>query len=159
MKLFRWCKLYFCEAWIHHKTFKLKEYGEKSVRRNFCTAKIPYGENSVRRKLRTAKVPYGENSYGENSVRRKIRTAKSPTAKIPTAKIPTAKIPTANIPATVWTPKVIQKFKSSFRSWAAWQLHMTRHLLETLLMSPSSFGKVRHSPITHLSWMQFVVYA
>ena len=71
MKLFRWWKLYFCEAWIHHKAFQLKDYGEKSVRRKFRTAKIPYGEDSVRRKFCKAIVLYGEKSYGEKSVRQK----------------------------------------------------------------------------------------
>ena len=61
MRLSRWWKLCFCEAWINHKTFQLKDYGEKSARRKIRTAKNPffeksYGENSQ-----------GENSYGENS--------------------------------------------------------------------------------------------
>ena len=65
MKLFRWWMLCFCEAWIHHKTFQLKDYGEKSVRRKFRAAKI-----------HTAKNPYGEKSVRRKVLRRKFRRQK-----------------------------------------------------------------------------------
>lgn len=58
-----------CWIWTLYSKFL---YGEISVRRNFCTAK-----------LTTVKLP-----YGEISLRRSFHTANFPTAKFPTGEFP-----------------------------------------------------------------------
>ena len=99
MTLFRRWKFWYCEAWIHQGSPKLKHYSEISVRREFRTGRFLYGENSVRRKFRTAINPRPKIPYFENSVRQKFHTAKNHTTKTSTAKTFTARILTAKFHA------------------------------------------------------------
>ena len=95
----------------------MRHYDENSVRWKFHTAKNPYGENSVRRNFCTAKILTAKIPYGKNSVKRKIYTAINPTDKIPTAKIPATSLiyRHQNIPITDFTQFVTNTLDQAYR--------------------------------------------